>query len=97
VHEDFEWDEAKSAETLAKRGFDFDFAARVFEREVLEEDDDRRHYGERRSKAIGMIEGRALVVIYTGRGHRRRIISARQANRRERDAYRAKVVGADPR
>jgi uncharacterized DUF497 family protein len=68
VHEDFEWDEAKSAETLAGRGFDFEFAARIFQDEVLEEEDDRKHYGERRIKTIGMIEGEHWLLSILGVG-----------------------------
>ena len=36
---------------------------------------------------IGEIEGEILFVVYTWRGASRRIISARLASRRERDAY----------
>jgi uncharacterized DUF497 family protein len=85
----FEWDEAKSQDNLEQRGFDFEYAARIFKRgDLLEYEDRRRHYGERRIVAIGEIEGEILFVVYTWRGTSRRIISARLASRRERDAYR---------
>ena len=48
---------------------------------------DPRHWGEARVKAIGVIEGRVLVVVYTDRGDARRIISFRDAARAERRAY----------
>ncbi len=80
--------EAKSRETLDKRGFGFEFAARIFEGAVLEREDTRRDYGEQRIVSIGEIEREVLVVVYAWRGTRRRIISARRASRRERDAYR---------
>jgi uncharacterized DUF497 family protein len=48
----------------------------------------RRDYGERRISAIGRIEEDVLFVVYTWRSGSRRIISARLANRRERNAYR---------
>ena len=35
----FEWDEAKSAANLRARGFDFAFAARIFDGPTLELDD----------------------------------------------------------
>ena len=43
----FEWDEAKSEANLESRGFDFAYAARIFEGPTLELDDDRAEYGER--------------------------------------------------
>lgn len=85
----FEWDESKSTGNLEQRGFDFEFAARIFRSgDRLEYDDRRRDYGERSIAAIGEVEGQILFVIYTWRGISRRIISARRASRRERDAYR---------
>jgi uncharacterized DUF497 family protein len=84
----FEWDEAKSRKNLRERGFDFTFAARIFEQDVLEQEDTRQDYGEQRIIALGEIEGEVFVVVYTWRGPCRRIISARRASRRERNAYR---------
>lgn len=45
-------------------------------------------YGEARIQVIGRAGADVLFVVYTWRGGSRRIISARQANRRERNAYR---------
>ena len=85
----FEWDETKSAATRQERGFDFAFASHIFEGPTLEREDLRFHYGEERMRAIGKVEARMLFVVYTWRGEIRRIISARDADRKERDAYRA--------
>jgi hypothetical protein len=41
----------------------------------------------------GEVEGIVIAVIYTLRGERRRIISARRAKRNERQAYREAVKG----
>ena len=84
----FEWDETKSRRNLRERGFDFEFATRIFEGSLIEEQDRRRDYREPRIVATGKIEDKIVVVVYTWRGSRRRIISARPANRRERDDYR---------
>lgn len=85
------WDSAKSAANLEARGFDFAFAALIFEGRTLEKTDRRRDYGERRVIAVGMAEEFLLTVVYTDRvtphGVERRIISARRSNRRERKAY----------
>ena len=84
----FEWDEAKSLRNLLQRGFDFVYAASIFDGPTLELDDNRINYAERRIRAIGRVDGDVLFVVYTWRNSARRIISARRANRRERNAYR---------
>lgn len=88
----FSWSPAKSEANLRTRGFDFEFAARIFAGPTLEREDARRDYGERRVLATGLVEGIELTVCYTDRDHpgsvvERRIISARRSNRRERQAY----------
>jgi uncharacterized DUF497 family protein/uncharacterized protein (DUF4415 family) len=75
---EFEWDGAKSRRNLAKYGISFDDAARVFSGRMLREVDDRRSYSETRFRAYGMVAGRLLCVVYTVRGDRVRIISARE-------------------
>lgn len=84
----FEWDTAKNVANIAKHGVDFEDAIRIFEGPVLESPDERREYGEVRIIAFGVADDRELVVVYTMRAGRRRIISARRAHSRERKAYR---------
>jgi uncharacterized protein len=84
----FEWDAAKNAANLAKHGISFGDAVRIFEGPVLEKIDSRRDYGEERIAAIGLAMGLELYVVYTSRGSKRRIISARRASKDEREAYR---------
>jgi hypothetical protein len=84
---DFEWDERKARANLRKHKVDFADAATVFEDlravTVTDEDPDEERYA-----TIGMDAlGRQLVVIYTMRGERIRIISVRRATRREREDY----------
>lgn len=69
---------------MRERGFDFEVATRVFDGRLLQEEDYRRDYRERRIVATGKIETGLFV---QWRGNQRRIISARPANRRERDDY----------
>ncbi len=87
----FSWDEPKSSRNLQERGFDFEFATLIFEGPTLEREDTRRDYGERRVVAIGVAQGLALTVVYTDRTEVgeviRRIISVRQSDRHERQAY----------
>jgi uncharacterized protein len=84
----FEWDETKSSRNFQERGFGFDYASLIFQGQLLEEPDRRRDYGESRIIATGAVDEFILVVVYTWRGSRRRIISARVAKEKERDAYR---------
>lgn len=84
----FSWDEAKSADCLARRGFDFAYATRLWERPVLEREDRRFAYGEIRIQALGEIEGRCFVVVFTWRDDVRHIISARRAHAKEAARWR---------
>ena len=91
----FEWDESKRQANLAKHYIDFLDAKQVFEGPVFERVDNR--HGEDRILAIGLMEGIEIVVVYTMRGKRRRIISARRAHRDERQNYASRLRGADER
>lgn len=82
------WDEAKSEACYLERGFDFAHVVRVFlDADRLIEPDNRLDYGEPRYRVLGRIDGRVFVVIYTPRGKRFRLISARKANKRETQRY----------
>ncbi|MDQ4059698.1 MAG: BrnT family toxin [Pseudomonadota bacterium] len=83
----FEWDEAKEARNVRQRGLDFGTAAGMFSGPVMTWQDTRRDYGEVRVVALGEVEGRILVVVYTDRGDTRRIISAQPAKRKERELW----------
>jgi len=84
---EFEWDPDKAAKNLTKHGVRFAEAATVFEGELaLTMLDDQAD--EERFVALGVGSmGRILVVVYTTRGDRIRIISARKATRQERSGY----------
>jgi uncharacterized protein len=74
--EGFEWDEQKRRINIAERGVDFADAALIFQNPVIEAEDTREPYGERRFRALGYVGGDFFLVAYTWRGQRRRIISA---------------------
>ena len=81
VDDDFEWDEAKAAANIRKHKISFQEACRVFDDLfVLIEQDLNEDFGEDRYIATGIVEGLLLTVIYTERGVRIRIISARKAD-----------------
>jgi uncharacterized protein len=85
----FEWDASKSMRNARERRLPFDLAMALFDGFTLEVPDRRRDYGETRIKAIGIVRDIVLACVYTDRDGRRRIISLRVANGKERDAYRA--------
>ncbi len=84
---EFEWDEEKRQSNLRKHGIDFVRAAAIFNGPVLEKVDNRYNYGETRFVALGEVEGVVLFVVITWRGSVCRIVSARRANKRERQQY----------
>ena len=85
---EFEWDDAKSDDCFAQRGFDFVYVVRAFlDPNRIVGRDRRWDYGEDRYRLLGAIAGRVFLVIYTMRGSAIRIISARKANRREVGEY----------
>ena len=84
----FEWDAAKNRLNIRKHGVSFESARRIFEGPVLTWLDTRLDYGEDRYVSIGQVEmGALLVVAHTRRNERTRLISARGASRKERQAY----------
>lgn len=84
----FEWDENKNQKNIEKHGIDFNDAKDVFKDErSLKSEDLRADYGESRWKIIGQIFETVIVVIYTMRAAVTRLVSARRANRKERDEY----------
>jgi uncharacterized DUF497 family protein len=87
----FEWDPDKEKEDIGKHKVTFTTASRIWEGVVFEKDEDRHDYGESRLQALGEIDGRLMVVVFTWRGTARRIISARKANPREKRRFEAEI------
>jgi uncharacterized protein len=90
----FSWDAAKAAHNLKKHRVGFDEAATVFaDPDALDWVDHEHPAAEVRSKRLGTsLLGRILLVVYTIRRlsddkETIRIISARTASRKERQAY----------
>jgi hypothetical protein len=83
MHIKLEWDEAKRQANLAKHGVDFTAALEFDWGSAKQSPDDRQDYGEGRTVALGLLDGRVHVLIFTRRGDRVRIISLRKANARE--------------
>jgi uncharacterized DUF497 family protein len=86
-----EFDQTKRDKTLQERGLDFAHANEVFAGITVTIDDNRHDYGEVRHVTVGMLNGRAVVMVWTPRGEARRIISMRYANEREIHRYTPKM------
>ena len=84
---EFEWDTAKAESNERKHGVSFAFASGVFLDEHLKQHLDERSVGEERWIAIGLVDGREIVVAYTLRDNVVRLISARGADKYEREDY----------
>ena len=85
---EFEWDEAKNHANSRKHGIDFETAKRIFNGPMLTWRDRRKNYGEERHLGIGRLNHEAVIVVaWTNRAGRIRLISARPSSRKERQAY----------
>jgi uncharacterized DUF497 family protein len=90
----FTWDIPKAIANFEKHGVPFEEAATVFgDANGLDWEDRTHSQQELRFKRLGVsVSNRVLLVVYTKRRREHekeaiRIISARQANRKERQAY----------
>ena len=82
-----EWDDNKNEKNFKKHGIYFEDAAQIFldENRIDEFDEEHSDY-EERWKVIGMVD-KVLVVIYTERTDKLRLISARYATNKEANKY----------
>ena len=87
----FEWNKAKAGQNQLKHGVSFADTFAVFE-DAGALTLDQMVGGEERHVTIGMdVFGRVLVVVYTWRGDRIRIISARKAMQSEEKQYESEI------
>ncbi len=77
------YDPAKNERNIIERALPFTMANHFEWDTALIFRDDRRNYGEPRFKALGYIDGRLFVLVYTPRYPAIHIISLRKANQRE--------------
>lgn len=82
----FEWDEKKRKSNLQKHGIDFLDVIEIFEDPCRIEAESFKKE-ETRYQTIGEIGGVIVLVVYTNRSEKKRIISARKASKDEREAY----------
>ena len=89
---EFEWDEDKRVNNLAKHGLDFVDAYQIFNLPMFVVPDDREDYGEARYQGIGFLNGNLVVVVFCDVNEFTiRIISLRKATSKERSIYEREV------
>ena len=86
---DYEWDEAKAQRNQEKHGVAFEVVHDFEWETALVLEDDRDDYGEDRYRSVGYIGTRLHALVFTFRGNTVRVISLRQATRREQRYYEA--------
>ena len=83
----FEWYSEKERLNVEKHGIDLEMVKKVFDDPFRIEQYDRAHSGlEDRWQTLGMADG-VLFVVYTERGDKIRIITAREATPEEKKIY----------
>ena len=83
----FDWDNANEERNRKKHRIDFRTATKVFLDPFVVDFEDHDPSDEIRFNAIGLVDGRMLVVTYAIRGDVIRIISARGAEPHEKRKY----------
>lgn len=84
----YSWDPRKNAANARKHGITFEAAVRIFEGFTVEQQDERFAYEEVREAAIGVVNNLEFYVVFADvSDEERRIISARPANKQERETY----------
>ena len=89
---EFEWDGGNLLKSLAKHGINREQSEQVFLSRYVLEIDESHSSGEIRFKLVGKAgPGKILYIVFTTRANKIRIISARTADKRERDLYEEKT------
>ena len=86
----FEWDDKKRLSNLEKHKINFTDVVQLFKKPYLTKEDKRKDYGEKRWIALGIVNDKIVVAVFTYRKQNIRIISARKANKIERSIYHEK-------
>lgn len=95
---EFDWDEDKNRRNIEKHGLSFEDAKRIFDGFTVDIPDERFDYGEARAISLGLLDHVVvLTVVHTDRNGVCRLISARQASRKERFIYDQKIREATDR
>ncbi len=83
------YDPKKNERNIRERGLSFERVAEFKFDSAWFVEDERRNYGETRIRALGYLDGRLHVLVFTVTSTTLRVISLRRANRREVKRYEA--------
>lgn len=84
------YDPEKNEKNIRERGISFGRAADFEWSSALVVEDTRKDYGESRFQALGFIEERLHMLVFTPRDPDTHVISLRKANKREVNRYETK-------
>ena len=88
----FEWDEDKNQQNIWRHRIDFADVPPVFGGPMVVALDTRKNYGEDRLIGIGLLINSVVVVVFVERtADTIRIISARKADRHEREKFKKEI------
>ena len=81
------WDEAKRRKNIKIHGLDFAGGDAIWDNFTITREDIRQAYGEKRLVTFGILEGDAVVMVYTERRAGPHIIPIRKAEKHETRYY----------
>ena len=81
------YDPAKNERNIRERGLSFERALDFDFETAIYVEDDRKDYGEKRIRSLGMVDGRLHALVFTMRGKVLRVISFRIAKKSEVRQY----------
>ena len=81
------WDEAKRRRNIKDHHLDFSGCEAIWDNFTITREDIRQAYGEKRLVTFGILEGNAVVMVYTERRAGSHIISLRKAEKHEARYY----------
>jgi len=90
---EFEWDEDKRRQVIQDHGLDFEDVVRAFDGPRIVDYDHRHSGSEERWRMLAILDGEVIVVIYTERPRRIRLITARKAEAAESALYYEEFFG----
>ena len=80
-------DPSKRKSNQDKHQIDLAECESVFDGPMLTREDTREKYGEERLISLGILKGRVVVLVWTDRDESPRMISCREAESHEQEAY----------
>ncbi|CAM3401188.1 MULTISPECIES: BrnT family toxin [Yersinia] len=87
---DISYNPTKNEKNIAERNLSFEMARDFEVKSALIVEDTRKEYSERRFQALGYIENRLHMLVFTPRNGKVHVISLRKANSREVKRYEQK-------